>query len=272
MFKKRFVNKVVLITGGAQGIGKNITRAFGEENAIVIISDINKEKGMQTKTEFIKSGINCDFIWIDLSKKNAALQLIEKIKRKYNRLDIVINNARSGKRIDFFKENDESWEDGIAVTLRVAFFISQEAIKLMKNQNFGCIVNISSVIANLVSSDAAIYHISKAGIQQMTRYLALQAGKYNIRVNDVMPGKIVRNEDRERFEREDNKTYKNAVLYCQSLKRIGTPDDIAKAVLFLASDDASFITGQSIVVDGGLSLSEQSNLVLAYAKDNKIIH
>lgn len=266
MNNQRFTNKVVLITGSAKGIGNNIAKAFGTEGAFVVLHDIDKNSGERAKREFMKNGIRCDFIQLDLSKTGSTKFLIKTILKKYNRLDMLINNARSGKRLGFFDENENTWEEGIAVTLKAAFFLSLEAVRCMAKNKKGCIINISTIEALLVGPDSPIYHIAKAGMLQMTRYLAQRVGGYGIRVNSVLPGFIVKDEDRDRFNNKNNRIYKFRANYCHPLGTIGTSDDVANAVLFLASEDASFITGQNLIVDGGLTLSEQSNLVLDFVQ------
>jgi 3-oxoacyl-[acyl-carrier protein] reductase len=175
-----FGGKTVVVTGGARGIGKNICRSFGRSGSKVIICDINEDNGYKTETEFKDENIDVQFYQTDLSKKNAPGQVIRNIIRTHGKIDILVNNARSGPRLDLFEENEETWEQGIAVTLRAAFFCSQEAMRNMIVSGGGSIVNIGSIAAFLYCHESPVYHIAKAGLVQMTRYLASYGGKNRI--------------------------------------------------------------------------------------------
>ena len=263
---KRFANKVVIVTGSARGIGKNIAHAFGQEDARVVICDLDEKNGKATVDEFLTKGISAKYLPVDLSKSGAPQSMIQEVVKQMGGLDILVNNARSGKRTTLSDENDESWDEGIAVTLKAAYFASQEAIHTMAQNGKGSIVNISSIMSQFTSNESPIYHISKAGMSHMTRYFATHAGRFGIRVNAVLPGFIVQDEHRERFFRDDNKLYRETAEYVHPLGSVGSSNDIAKAVLFLCSDEAAFITGQSLVVDGGATLQEQQSLLNQFSK------
>ena len=264
-----FRDRVVAITGSARGIGKNIARAFGLAGAHIVICDIDKKPGQATRDELCRREIDATFLFSDLSRKRAPQKMVRQIAQKFGRLDILINNAGAGKKRPWMKEDEESWEEGISVTLRAAFFASQEAIRVMSKQGGGSIINISSVAAFLTCHQSPVYHIAKAGLLQMTRYLASQAGSYGVRINTVSAGFIVRDEDRDHYERSTNRRYRKIAEFCHPLRRVGTSDDVANAVMFLCSPKASFISGQSLIVDGGLVLQEQSGLVFRFAGKRK---
>jgi NAD(P)-dependent dehydrogenase (short-subunit alcohol dehydrogenase family) len=261
MKQNRFANKVALITGSARGIGKNIARAFGQEGANVAICDINLEDGKATEKKFVDEGISAGFFHIDLSIRGKPQAMVQQVTGRYGGIDILVNNAHSGKHASLLEEDDDSWENGVSVTLRAAFFSSQEAIRVMSQAEGGNIVNISSVLAFLSCHKSPIYHIAKAGLVQMTRYLADHAGKYGVRVNAVSPGFIIQDEHKMRYERDDNQRFREIAEFCHPLRHLGCSDDVANAVLFLCSPEASFITGQNIIVDGGLTIQEQNDLV-----------
>lgn len=260
----RFAGKVAAVTGGARGIGRNIARAFGREGALVVICDIDEPKGRATESELCEQGISAEFLSVDLSQRGAPQAMVQKIVQRSGRLDILVNNARSGQRTSLLEEDEDTWEEGISVTLRAAFFASQEAIRVMSKIDGGNIVNFSSVAALLTCDESPIYHIAKAGLLQMTRYLAAHAGKYGVRINAVLPGFIVQDDHKARYERDDNQRYREIAEFAHPMGHIGESDDVANAVLFLCSPEASFISGQCLNVEGGLTLQEQSGLIYRF--------
>jgi len=263
----RFKDKVVLITGGARGIGKNIARGFGFEGAQVVICDIDQEHGRSTEAEFRHDGIKADYFTVDLGQRGAPQAMIRQVVEKHGRLDILVNNARSGiKRLEMFEEDEETWDLGMSVTLKATFFASQEAIRFMAKAGGGKIVNIGSVAGLMICNESPHYHIAKAGLHHMTRYLAEKGGRYRVCVNAVLPGFIVQDEHRERYDREDNQRYREVAEFCHPLRQVGTSNDVARAVMFFSAPDADFITGQCLVIDGGLTLQEQSGLVGQFNK------
>lgn len=266
---KRFKGRVALITGGARGIGKNIARAFGRDGATVLICDIDEESGRRTEKELRKQKVSIEFLSLDLRQAGAPQSTIREIVKRWGRLDFLVNSARSGRRRELSDENEETWEDTISVTLRAAFFASQQAIPAMARTGGGSIVNIASIAAVMACHESSIYHIAKAGMLQMTRYLAASGGPYGVRVNAVLPGFIVQDEHRARFEAADNREYREIARFCHPGGRVGTADDVAHAVLFLCSPEASFISGQGLVVDGGATLMDQFGLVYRFANTQK---
>ena len=260
----RFAGKVVAVTGSGRGIGKNIARAFGHEGALVAICDIDEPKGRATESELCEQGISAEFLCVDLSQRGAPQAMIQKIVERWGRLDILVNNARSGRRTSLLEEDENTWEEGISVTLRAAFFASQEAIRVMLQTDGGSIVNISSIAAIMTCHESPTYHIAKAGLLQMTRYLAVHAATYGVRVNAVLPGFIVQDEHRVRYERDDNQHYREIAEFCHPMGHVGESDDIARAVLFLCSPEAPFISGQCLIVDGGSTLQEQCGLIYRF--------
>lgn len=267
MEKDRFTEQVVAVTGSAHGIGKNIARAFGREGATVIICDIDEDEGRVTESEFRQLGISTQFLPVDLNKRGSPQAMVQQIVQRWGRLNILVNNARSGRRTSLLEESEDTWEEGISVTLRAAFFASQEAIRAMSQRDGGCIVNISSIVAFLSCHQSPIYHIAKAGLVQMTRYLAVHAGSYKVRVNAVLPGFIVQDEDKVRYEKKDNQRYREIAKFSHPRGDVGKSDDVANAVLFLCSPEASFISGHCLTVDAGLIAQEQSTLLFRFDKE-----
>jgi NAD(P)-dependent dehydrogenase (short-subunit alcohol dehydrogenase family) len=269
MKNKRFINKVVVVTGGAGGIGKNIAHAFGLEGAKVVICDINRVEGRKTMLDLRRKKISAEYIFCDLTKTGAAQKMIRQTAKKLGKIDVLVNNARAGSRLGLLDETEENWEKELSVGLRSSFFASQEAVRIMSKTGGGNIVYISSVGALVTCHESASYHVVKAGLLQMTRYFADHAGKYNVRANAVLPGFIIKDEHQARFNSKGNKNYKEIAKFCHPMGNVGSSDDVAKAVLFLCSEDASFISGQYLIVDGGLINQEPSGLVFKYSKKEK---
>jgi NAD(P)-dependent dehydrogenase (short-subunit alcohol dehydrogenase family) len=263
--KFSFRDKVALVTGSAQGIGKTIAASFGDAGARVAICDIDRERSNATVLELRKAGIDARYHAVDLSKRGEPGRMVAEVTEKFGRLDILVNNARAGTRSGLLEETEENWDLTMSVGLRAAFFASKEAIPVMRSEGGGSIVNICSISAFLVSQESASYHAAKAGMMQLTRYLAMYAGDRQIRVNAVLPGFIVQDEDRKRYLRNDNNRYRARAEGCHPLRKVGSAGDVADATLFFCSDSANFITGQTIIVDGGLSIQDSWTAVSAAA-------
>lgn len=264
-----FTNQVVVITGSARGIGKTIAYEFGLRGARIVLCDVNQKAGKETLREFSKKQIQGSFISVDLGHKGTVRELIEKVVKKHGKIDILINNAKSGEKTNLFTETEETWEKGINVTLKAAFFASQAAVVAMRKTGGGSIVNISSVEAVLAGVDSPVYHIAKAGMLQMTRYLAVNSGKYQVRVNAILPGFIVQDEHQKKYLSASNAWYRDIAQFIHPGGKIGNSQDIAEAALFLCSPQAEFITGQLLTVDGGLTIQEQSGLLYRFEKEKK---
>lgn len=268
--KWAFDGKVVLVTGSARGIGKTIASAFGMAGAHVAICDLNGDASEATVKELLDLGISAGHFVVDLSKIGEPQRMVMEVAKKFGRLDVLVNNARAGVRRAFLEDSEDNWDLTMSVGLRAAFFASQQAIPLMERNGGGSIVNISSVAAFLVSLESAGYHAAKAGLVQLTKYLAVNSGARQVRVNAVLPGFIVQDEHRERYLREDNAAYRARAEGCHPLKRVGYASEVAEATLFLCSDSARFITGQSIVVDGGFTVQDPWTVMSAAANKREI--
>ena len=264
-----YSGKIVLITGAARGIGKNIAIRFAGKKETVIIADLNEQLGKKTVSELTAEKLRAHFIRCNLSLQGEPEKLIKSVVKKFGRIDILVNNARSKSQSPVFGETEKSWNTVIGVTLKAAYFCSQAAVSEMKKTGGGVIINISSVEAILAGKDSPVYQISKTAILSMTRYFALHAGEFNIRVNAVLPGFIVQDEHQKSFNADKNSQYRKIAIFAHPLKRVGTSDDIAAAVEFLSSAHAGFITGQTLIVDGGLTIQEPSNLVYRFNKTSE---
>ncbi len=243
------MQKVAIVTGASRGIGKEIAKQLAR-NGIKVIANYNKseKQAYELKKELEKENIEIEIAKADVSKREQVKDLIKNVLEKYDRIDILINNAGISDYKLFTDVTDEDWNRIINTNLYSAFVMSQEVGKIMINQKKGCIINISSIWGEVGASLEVIYSISKAGMNGMTKALAKELGPSNIRVNAIAPG-IIKTEMNERFSDEELKQLKEEI----PLERLGKTEDIAKCALWLVND--SYTTGQIISVNGGWSIT-----------------
>ena len=262
-----YKGKTVIVTGAAQGIGKNIATKFAKSGAAVVVVDKNTKDGKSVVDEICSSGYKAEYYKLDIADIKQSEEMITSLINKHKYIDVLVNNARAGKRTEPLKETEENWQLTTDVSLKAPLFLSQTFInEINKNNSNASIINISSVAANTVCNESATYHITKSGLENLTRYLAVFGGGKGVRVNAIRPGFIVQDEHRDRFLCDDNISYRNLAEFCHPLKKAGTSDDIANSVLFLCSDYASFITGQVLTIDGGLTIQDPWNMLYNFKK------
>lgn len=253
-----YAGKTVLVTGGARGIGWNIAQKFSENGANVVIADCNEGLHRAGSGDVFRPNGTITFHKIDLRQTVELREMVLKIRREYGSIDVLINNARGGKRTEPLNETEENFTESVNVSLKAPMILSQIMIEeKTAEENGACIINMSSVAAETVCGESTAYHLTKAGIKSLTRYLAAYGGAKDVRVNAISPGFVVQDEHHRKYYGNDNKKYRKAVELCHPLGRAGRSDDIANVALILASTYSSFITGQIITVDGGLSLTGQ---------------
>ena len=242
----RFEGKVVIVTGGAQGIGKEIALGFSKEKAKVVIFDVNRDSLAQTEKELSAYsealGLPVDVVSLDDVEKN-----INKVIDKFSRVDILVNNAGITRDSLVLRLSENDWDKVLAVNLKGAFNCIKSSAKFMVKQRYGRIINISSIIGIMGNPGQVNYGASKAALIGVTKTLSKELGSRNITVNAIAPGYI----DTAMTQRLGDKV-KEEMFSRIPLRRFGTPSDVANAVLFMASNDASYINGQVLVVDGGL--------------------
>ena len=240
---------VAVITGASRGIGKEIAQSFGRLKWNVVVNYKASEDAAKEVADFIAKAGGCAVICrADVSTKEGAICLIEKAKEAWGRIDVLVNNAGVVLEPGCLSLDVEAKEWGrvVAVNLNACFFCSQEAARIMKIQQSGSIVNLSSVLAFLPAVGNAPYGAAKAGIVSLTKTFAKELGRYNIRVNAVAPGLV----ETDMIKGVPEKV-KSMAIEQSALRRLGRPEDIAEVVIFLAVSGL-FITGQTIRVDGGL--------------------
>jgi len=253
-----YKDKVVIVTGAARGIGRNIANRFAENGANVIIVDRDESAASDTVQRIRDQSGLATYKTVDLSEVNQCKDLIKQIMKNHKRIDVLVNNAKGGGKSEPLAESQQHWEVSLSVNLQAPFFLAQTMINLMKPSSKETnILNISSVASQTVCGEPASYHVVKAGIESMTRYLAVAGGKKGVRVNAIRPGLIVQDEHRQRYDRADNSQYRDICERCHPLGKVGSSDNVADAALFLCSDRAAFITGQILTVDGGLTIQDQ---------------
>ncbi|WP_342469643.1 3-oxoacyl-ACP reductase FabG [Ureibacillus sp. FSL K6-3587] len=245
----RLKGKVAIITGGANGIGKAATKRFLEEGAKVVVADIQKEAGEQLAKQFRDQGHEVMFYPVNVASKDEVETMVEKVKEIYGKIDVLINNAGITRDAMLVKMTEEQFNDVIDVNLKGVFHCTQAVAKVMIEQGNGKIINTSSVSGIYGNIGQTNYAAAKAAIVGMTKTWAKELGKKGINVNAVAPGFTKTTMVEKMPEKILN--YMESIT---SLKRLGEPDDIANAYLFLASDESNYITGHVLHVDGGIMM------------------
>ena len=244
----RLENKVALITGGARGIGASQAKLFAREGAKVVIADVLDAEGRQTEAEINETGGECLFVRLDVTDETNWQDAIAATVARFGKLDILVNNAGIyiGGRVE--DTSVETWDQLFGVNAKGVFLGTKYAIPEMRSAGGGSIINVSSVMGIVGSMYSAAYNASKGAARLLTKAAAIQYAKEGIRVNSIHPGvtdtpmvsEVVKDE-----------TFQRIRLARNPISRLGQPEDIAYGTLYLASDEASFVTGTELVIDGG---------------------
>ena len=263
-----FSDKVTIVTGGALGIGGGIARKFSEKGSKIVIADIDVDSAIKNSKKIIAMGGECEVIKTDVSKSNDIRNMIDYTLNKFGRIDNLIQNAFSTADNSSFggsalEIDEENWDQGIAMLQKAIYLGAKYAgEELIKNN--GNIINISSVHGLLMSKGALIYEAGKSAVIGMTKQMACDFGPMGVRVNAICPGHIVTEKMEVRWKERPSGLKFFEEQY--PVRRTGLPEDIANGVAFLCSNEASFITGHSLVIDGGLSIQLQEDFGVDQAK------
>ncbi|MCM3217934.1 SDR family oxidoreductase [Niallia taxi] len=236
-------DKVAVITGGASGIGAATARLFVSEGAKVVLVDLNEEKGKAFESELKALKADALFVKANITSEEEVANIFTQTIEKFGKVDIVFNNAGIGRVHPTHELDYAEWRQTVNVDLDGVFLVAREAIREMLKAGGGAIVNTASMYGWVGSPGSAAYNAAKGGVVNLTRSLALEYAEQNIRVNALCPGFI----DTPIIPEES----KLALAAATPVKRLGKAEEMAKAVLFLASDDSSYMTGNSLTVDGG---------------------
>ena len=237
-------DRVVIVTGGAQGIGEACARRFAREGARVVVADVQDARGQALAAELGASYLHCD-----VGDKAQVDALVAQVMRAHGRIDVLVNNAGIFKAADFLDVTEADFDAVLRVNLKGAFLVGQAVAREMARAGRGSIVNMSSVNSVLAIPSIASYNVSKGGINQLTRAMALALADKGVRVNAVGPGTIATELAAQAVLTSEDA--RNKIMMRTPMKRLGEPGEVADVVAFLASDAASYVTGEIVMADGG---------------------
>jgi len=244
--------RIALITGGASGIGRATALLFAREGAAVTIADTNAEAGTAVASEITQAGGRAVFESADASRAEDCRRVAERAIREFGRIDILFNNAGIIRRATVLDLSEEEWDRVMAVNVKSIYLLAREVIPHMQTQGSGSIINMASGWGLTGGAKAAVYCASKGAVVLLTKAMAIDHGPQGIRINCLCPGDtdtgMLRSEAQQLGEASDRFLAEAAR---RPLGRVGTPEEIAQAALYLASDASSFVTGSALVVDGG---------------------
>ena len=258
---RRLEGKVAIVTGSTAGIGRATAILFAQEGASVVVNGRRSALGEELAEEIRAAGGTASFFRADVARSDELRALVKFTVDTYGGLDILVNNAWSGKVGSVLEIEEEEWDALFATTLKACYLGSKYAIPEMLKGGGGSIINLSSVHGVLAARAFSPYDAAKAGIINLTRGLAVDFGHQGIRVNAICPGLILTEYALKFLERHPEYMRQAKLVY--PVGRPGRPEEVARAALFLASDDASFITGHALMVDGGLTIQLQDSLAEA---------
>jgi len=251
----RFDNRVAIVTGGARGIGKATAEKITIEGGTVIIADILEDEVNEFEGQLLSSGRKGLGLRTDVSNAREVDLMVKETIERYGRIDILVNNAGVVRPSPFEEVTEEDWDKAVGLNLKGSYYCSRAVVPFMKKNHYGKIINMGSRVS-LGKVDRTVYSSTKAGLIGLTKTMALELASYNINVNYVGPGPI----ETELFTKANPPDSEKTIAIVSSipLKRMGQPEDVANLVAFLGSDEASFITGQSIYICGGMTIGKAS--------------
>jgi len=264
----RFDGQVAIVTGGAQGIGGGVARRLASEGARVLIADIDEPAAKANVDRIRKAGGVAEQVVADVSKHADIRRMVSGSVDRWGRLDILVQNAWGGPhsreiRGSAVEVTEEAWDYGMAVMTKALFLGAKYAVPEMAKNRHGSIVNTASVHGLLMAKGKLVYEAAKASVIAITRQMAIDFGPMGIRVNCICPGHIVT--ERNQGGWRENPSGLRFFEQQYPVRRTGTPDDIAGGAAYLCSDDASFVTGHALVIDGGMTIQLQEDLTVQTA-------
>jgi NAD(P)-dependent dehydrogenase (short-subunit alcohol dehydrogenase family) len=243
----RLKNKIAIITGSARGIGFCVAKAFAREGAIVAIADINLDGAKAAADGLAATGGRAMGLAVNVADQASVQSMVDAVVAAHGRVDLLVNNAGVGGNTPFLDTTLEEWNRIIAINLTGAFMVAQASAREMVKAGGGKIVNIASLSGERGGNGRAAYGSAKAGLQLLTKVMAVELAPYNINVNNILPGAI----ETEMAKFAHDEATRAAYNYLIPMTRYGTPEEIADAAVFLCSDEARYIHGHSLNVDGG---------------------
>ena len=262
MLSQRLSGKVAIITGSASGIGRATAILFAEHGARVVVNtDLNLQGAEETVARVREAGGEAIFVQGDVASGEDVKRLVDTTLYNFGQLDVLVNNAAVISPNKITEMSEEDWDRTTDVVLKAVYWTTKYAIPALKRTGGGSVVNVSSINSGIVANVAwPAYTAAKGGVNALTRQLAIDYGPEGIRFNAVCPASISKLSLEEQLQKDSYSTGHRVDAY--PLRRFGSPQDVANAILFLASDDAAFITGSMLVVDGGLT-SQTPELLLS---------
>jgi len=254
--KFNLTDRVAIVTGGGQGIGRGIALAFAEAGAHLVVADMRAETAQATAAELRGQGKRALATVTDVRDSGQVADMVRRARDEFGRIDILVNNAAGNFRAPFLEISEKGWDAVVRATLKSVFLCTSAVAKIMVEQGCGNIVSIASVDGIRAALGFAPYGAAKAGVISLTKTLALELAPYNIRVNCIAPGGV----DTPGTAQWRTPEVMEQIRRDIPLGRLGQPEDIACTALFLASDASSYMTGETVLVDGGAILKTASSV------------
>ncbi len=244
--------KVAIVTGGGSGIGAATSRLFAEEGASVVVTDLDEEAALRIAKEIDDAGGQAVGVKVDVTRKEEIEKAVKEALDRWGRIDILVNSAGMGELEWFLEGDEETWDKLIEVNLKGTMLFCRVVLPSMVERKYGKIINVASAAGKIGAGMQVVYSAAKAGVEGFTKSLAREVARYRINVNVICPGPT----DTPMFGQlsEENPKLYDRLIQATAQRRLGRPEEQAAAALFLASDDAEFVTGHSLLVDGGTTM------------------